>query len=281
MTLSNSPSTQAATPGRSRRPWYRPMVSPDHGMYVVLLVSFLIGAAAAHRWTLETTLALICAMAGLQAEHPLSLQIKQRHSWKPRLLLWAGLYGGLALGLAIRLYWQSGPLRSPLLAIYIGAGLALGLNGLAVLYRQQRSVLNELLTFAAVCLATPFAYIATLNQITPLALGLWALCTLALASTIFTVKLRKLKSAESLQMGLIRAGAYHGIAPLLVIGLYYTGLIPLWPALAFTMVLIKFVAVLLSLPWYQQAAIGPVATLETASALVFAVIASAGLLVGG
>jgi len=58
--------------------WYRPTLSPEHGVYVVLLVSFLTGAAAAQNWTLATTLALVCAFCGFQAEHPLVLQIKQR-----------------------------------------------------------------------------------------------------------------------------------------------------------------------------------------------------------
>lgn len=78
-------------------PWYRPTFSPEHGVYVILIVSFITGAAAAQGWTLATTLAFICAFAGFQAEHPLTLQIKQRHSWKPRLLVWGSLYAGVAL----------------------------------------------------------------------------------------------------------------------------------------------------------------------------------------
>jgi len=34
-------------------------------------------------WTLLTTLALICAFCGFQAEHPLVMQLKQRRSLKP------------------------------------------------------------------------------------------------------------------------------------------------------------------------------------------------------
>lgn len=80
--------------------WYFPTVSPEHGAYVVLTVSFLTGAAAAQQWTWATTLALLCAFCGFQAEHPLMLQIKQRRSWKPRFLLWAGVYGGIAMAIA-------------------------------------------------------------------------------------------------------------------------------------------------------------------------------------
>lgn len=73
-------------------PWYRPTLSPEHGVYVVLLVSFLLGAAVAQNWTLATTLALVCAFCGFQAEHPMVLQIKQRRSLKPRFLIWGGVY---------------------------------------------------------------------------------------------------------------------------------------------------------------------------------------------
>ncbi|MDM9384871.1 YwiC-like family protein [Chlorogloeopsis sp. ULAP01] len=84
--------------------WYEPMLSPEHGIYVVLLVSFLIGAAAAQAWKLTTTLALICAFCGFQAEHPLVMQIKQRRSLKPRFIFWGGLYAVISGGIAIWLY---------------------------------------------------------------------------------------------------------------------------------------------------------------------------------
>lgn len=51
---------------------------------MVLWASFLTGAAAAQDWTGATTLALICAFLGFQAEHPWILQIKQQKSLKVR-----------------------------------------------------------------------------------------------------------------------------------------------------------------------------------------------------
>lgn len=69
-----------AIASRSGKPWYRPTLSPEHGVYVMLVVSFLTGAAAAQQWTWATMLALVCAYCGFQAEHPLSMQIKQRRS---------------------------------------------------------------------------------------------------------------------------------------------------------------------------------------------------------
>jgi hypothetical protein len=42
----------------------RPTVSPEHGVYVVLLVSFLTGAAAAQHWTWATTAAQFVPFVG-------------------------------------------------------------------------------------------------------------------------------------------------------------------------------------------------------------------------
>ncbi|QZZ19860.1 YwiC-like family protein [Leptothermofonsia sichuanensis E412] len=276
MTLSraNSPSEHPSpqpqkSPSAHASAWYRPTVSPEHGVYIVLLVSFLIGAAAAQRWTLTTTLAFICALAGFQSEHPLVLQIKQRRSWKPQLLLWGGLYGGLALGLAVYLYLQV----PGLLWLYGGAIATLAIDALSVFYRQQKSFVNELLTFAAICLSAPFAYVATTGTWTNMLLGLWLLNTLFFGSSIFTVKLRKPKTA-SLVPGVI----YHAIAPLIVLGLWYGGWLAPMTALAFVVVLLKFGFILVRQNWYRTTAIGNVALIETLSALLFLAIAAVSLL---
>ncbi|UZQ54223.1 YwiC-like family protein [Trichothermofontia sichuanensis B231] len=249
--------------------WYHPTVSPEHGVYIVLLVSFLSGAAAAQQWTLATTLAGICALAGFQAEHPLVLQIKQRRTWKPRLLLWGSLYGGLALGLALYLYLQV----PVLIWLYLGAIAALLIDAISVFYRQQRSIGNELLTFAAVCLAAPFAAIATTKTITFAFWGLWLLNTLFFSSAIFTVKLRKPKT-QALMPGLV----YHSVATLIVCGLWYGGGLTTLAAIAFGIALIKFGLILWQLEWYKTTAIHQVAILETLSAMVFFLLTAISLL---
>ena len=72
----------------SQKQWYQPTFSPDHGVYVMLIISFLTGAIAGEKWTNLTTLALLCTFCAFQAEHPLTWQIKQRKTLNPRLLLW-------------------------------------------------------------------------------------------------------------------------------------------------------------------------------------------------
>lgn len=264
---SGSPGLSSASPNRSA--WYRPIASPEHGVYVILVVSFLIGAAAAQQWTWSTTLAFICAFAGFQAEHPLTLQIKQRRSWKPRYLLWAGLYGGIALGIAVYLYLQT-PL---LLWLYLGAIAALVINSISVFYRQQKSFANELLTFAAVCLTAPFTCMATTGTWTASLLGLWLLNTLFFSSTIFTVKLRKPKTAS-----LIPGWIYHAIATGIIIGLWTIGWLAPISAMGFGVALLKWALVVARQNWYRTTPIKNVAMLETTSALIFLLIVVLSLL---
>lgn len=249
--------------------WYRPTFSPEHGVYVMLLVSFLIGAAAAQQWNRSTTLALVCAFAGFQAEHPLVLQIKQRRSLKPRFLVWGGIYGGIALAIAVYLYLQV----PVLLWLYLGAIAAVSIDAISVFFRQQKSVVNELLTFAAVCLSAPFAYAATSGTLTVSILGLWLLNTLFFSSAIFTVKLRKPKTTSP-----IPGSIYHAIASLVIAGLWYCGWLGAIPAISFGVVLLKFGGILWQLNWYQTTQIKHVAVLETLSAIAFLTITTIALL---
>ncbi|MBL1175236.1 YwiC-like family protein [Pantanalinema sp. GBBB05] len=271
-------STLAQSESRRLPDWCRPTISPEHGVYIVLLVAFLIGAAVAQQWTWTTTLALICAFCGFQAEHPLVVQIRQRKSWKPRFVVWGSIYGGIAMTIALYLYWQTGSLVSPLLGIYSGAIGALIVDSISVFYREQKAIWNEFLTFAAVCLATPFVYIVTTNQLTGTVLGLWLLNTLFFSSAIFTVKLRKFKSNESLVAAIQRVVVYHLVATALVVGLLGLGVISLWTALPFSIVLVKVSLILWQRQWYCTTRIQSVAMLETTSALAFGVLTALSVL---
>ena len=249
--------------------WYRPTLSHEHGVYVVLLVSFLTGAALAQSWTLSTTLALVCAFFGFQAEHPIVLQLKQRRSLKPRFLVWGGLYSTVSLAIAFWLY-----LSSPvLLWLYLGAVAALIVDTVSVLNREQKSIFNEFITFAAVCLSAPVAYAATTGTISVTAMGLWVLNALYFSSTIFTVKLRKPKTSSPVP-GLV----YHAIAILLVAGLYYIGWLSPVTALAFGVALLKFGFAAWQQDWYRTAKIQFVAMLETGAALIFLVMVALSVL---
>ena len=267
MTLTSAPSH---TPKSQQ--WYRPTVSPEHGVYVVLLVSFMTGAAAAQQWNWATTLALVCAFCGFQAEYPLVRQIKQRSSWKPRFLIWMGIYGGVASAIALKFVWQS-QAWLPLLLIYSGAIAAVIIDGVLVWHRQQKSILNELITFTAVCLSAPLAYTVTTGTTSTAVIGIWWLNALFFSSAIFTVKLRKTKTA-SVMPGIV----FHGVASIIVLTLWLVGWLPSITASAFGVVLLKFMMILGCKDWYCTAAIQQVALLETSSSFLFLAIASLSLL---
>ncbi|CAN5779046.1 hypothetical protein BH23CYA1_BH23CYA1_17020 [soil metagenome] len=268
--LDQKPDTQKNTKQKSNQ-WYSPTVSPEHGAYVVLVVSFLTGAAAAQQWTWATTLALLCAFCGFQAEHPLMLQIKQRRSGKPRFLLWAGVYGGIAIAIASWLFWRSQDW--PLLMIY-GAALAATLvDGALVWQRQQKSILNELVTFAAVCLSAPLAYVATTGMLTWPVVGLWILNTLFFSSAIFTVKLRKVRTAP-ITPGLI----FHALATGMAVLLWYIHWLLPVTAAAFGVAVLKLGLIMWQKDWYSHTRIQHVALLETSASLLFLAIATLSLL---
>lgn len=274
--MTSSPSNPAISqpsPKRNAQAWYRPTVSPEHGVYVMLLVSFLTGVAAAHHWNGSTTLAFICAFCGFQAEHPLVLQIKQRRSFKPRFLVWGGLYSGVAIAIALYLYGLQSNVLSPLVWIYIGAIAAFLIDAISVLYREQKSVWNELMTFFAVCLSAPLAYVVTTGTIATSVLGLWLLNSLFFSSAIFTVKFRKDKTHSRLP-SLI----YHTIATLLVAGLWFIGWLAPIIAIAFGIVLLKLLIILWQQQWYCTTKIQYVAMLETGSALLFLAIVALSVL---
>ncbi|MGK7917506.1 MAG: YwiC-like family protein [Prochloraceae cyanobacterium] len=268
MTQAELPSTTTQTQG-NRQAWYRPTFSPEHGVYVVLFGSFLTGAALAQDWTFVTSLALVSAFCGFQAEYPLSMQLKQRSSWKPRLLVWGGCYGLVALVIALWLSW-----RTPsLLWLYGTALAALVFDGIEVLKKERKSILNEVVTFAAVCLVAPITATATTGSLTVTALALWSFNALFFSSSIFTVKLRKPKTSSFLP-GLI----YHIIALLGVLGLYLVGLLPLLTILPFTVAIARFSLVIGQQQWYRRISIGYVALIETIAACLFVATVALSLL---
>jgi hypothetical protein len=255
-------STTAITP-RPGKLWYYPTLSPEHGVYVMLAVSFLTGAAAAQQWTWATTLALICTYCGFQAEHPLSLQIKQRRRWKPRFLLWLGIYGGGAIAIALWLLWHNSQPWA-LGGIYGAIGVAAIIDSLSIWQRQQKSVWNELIAFAAICGTAPLAYVATTDTLSTGAIALWLLNAGFFSSAIFTVKLRKVRTT-SVWGGV----AFHAISTGLVMWLWQVHwLVPLTAA-SFSIALVKFGLILWQKHWYCTTKIQYVAMIETGASVLF------------
>lgn len=252
--------------------WYRPTISPEHGVYVMLLVSFLIGVAAAQEWTGATTAALLCGLCSFQAEHPLVWQIRQRKSLKPRLLFWASLYGLVAVGLALWLWWQTVD-RWSLLWIYAAVIGALIVDVVSVWHGQQKSRVNELITFSAICLLAPLTYVVTVGTISKAVIALWVMNSLFFCSAIFTVKLRKTKTAS-----IIPGVIFHVTGSGIVLALWGMGWLSPMTVGAFVIVIVKFLGILWQKEWYCGAPIKQVALLETSSSLAFLAVVAFSLL---
>ncbi len=248
-----------------KKRWYQPTFSPEHGVLLVLLGAMLTGASLAQTWNGDTSWACLAAFLGLQAEHPVIVQIKQRRRWRPRYLIWAGIYGGAALAIALYLSFQH-----PVLWWILGAGVvALGLDALAVFQRNHKTVANEIVMFSAICLSTLFVYGATTGEMTAQALGLWVLNSLFFSSAVFSVKLRKRKTS-SLQPGVL----YHGVAIALVAALYAIGWLSIFTALVFLVALLKLTVITCWQNWYRTCRFEHVARFETYFALSYTCLAA-------
>ena len=202
----------------------------------------------------------------------MGLQIKQRRSWKPRFLLWTGVYGGIAGVLALWLFWQH-PENWSLLAIYGMAVVITLVDGVSVWQRQQRAIWNELITFAAVCLSAPLAYAATVGMVTRPVMGLWLLNALFFSSAIFTVKLQKIKTSS-----LVPRVVFHAVATGIVALIWQVHWLSPITAAAFGVVLIKFGGIVWQKDWYCHTKIQHVSQEETGSSLLFFAIVTLSLL---
>ena len=248
----------------NRKPLLLPTFSPEHGVLLVLAGALLTGASLAQTWTWETTLACVGAFLGLQAEHPLVVQLKQRRSWKPRYVLWSGLYGGCAIAIATYLVY-----RHPVLIwVCCGAAVAIGFDVIAVLRRRQKTIDTEILMFAAICMATLFVYGTNTGTISLEAIGLWLLNTLFFASAVFTIKLRKVRTS-SLTGSLV----YHSVAIAIAAILYLLGWLSLLTALTLAMALLKLAVVILLRDWYCNCRFEYIARFETYFALTYTALA--------
>jgi hypothetical protein len=246
------------------KPWYQPTFSPEQGVLLVLLGSLLTGASVAQAWTWQTSLAGLGAFLALQAENPMTVQIKQRRSLKPRYLLWSAVYGSGALAIALWLTY----LHPSLIWVCAGAAIAECINILAVFQRRQRVISVEIIMFGAICLSTLFAYGATAHHLSSEAVGMWLLNTLVFSSAVFTIKLRKVKTS-SLCGGLV----YHGIAVVVVALLYGLGWLSLLTALTFSVALLKLAVVICFRDWYCNCRFEYIARFETYFALSYTALA--------
>ncbi|PZD72617.1 hypothetical protein C1752_03453 [Acaryochloris thomasi RCC1774] len=238
--------------------WSRPIFAPEQGSILVLGGAIVSGASLAQAWTSATTLVCLCTFFALQVEHPLVVLLKLK-CWKTRFVLWGGLYGLIALAVALWLSWST----PELLWIFGVAIASLLIDLVAVTRKQHKSIANEITMFAAICLSTPLAYGATVGAITPEAIGLWILNSLFFATAVFTIKFRKGKAD-------VWSGVtYLAVAVVMIAGLYFLGWLKMLTALTFGIAILKFGAVVCFQDWYRTCWFGAIARFETYFALSY------------
>ncbi|WP_199194292.1 hypothetical protein [Pleurocapsa sp. CCALA 161] len=138
---------------------------------------------------------------------------------------------------------------------------------------KHKSRANEIIGFAAICLATPLAYGATTGNLSIEAMAMWVLNTLFFSSAVYTIKLRRKKTA-AFRPGVI----YHCIAALIIFSLYSFNCLSLVTALSFAIALLKLLTVFGFKDWYRKAKFHSIAIFETRFALVYIAIASISVL---
>lgn len=146
-------------------------------------------------------------------------------------------------------------------------------DGIATVKGKHKAIFNELVSFATICLAAPLAYGATTGSISLEAMAIWLLNTLFFSSAIYTIKLRRKKTA-AFKPGVI----YHCCAATIVIGLYSFNCLFWVTALSFSLALIKLGVVFVFQKWYRKTRFHNIAIFETRFALLYVAIASISLL---
>ena len=179
-----------------------PVLSPEHGAYIVVAVSFLVGVINAGTWNLGTTVALVCAFAGFQAQFPVTQMLRRGIVW--RLLFWAAVYGALAVIAAYWLIARTPALMRIVWAITAVLALTLGLS----LARRYKSLEQELIVFAGLALAAPWAQTATNGFMSHDAMALWIVRSLAFWGSVFAVRIRSRGLAWRTPTAIYALGAF-------------------------------------------------------------------------
>ena len=221
---------------------FTPVVSPEYGAHVVVATSFGVGVAVANTWNMGTAFALLSLVGVYIGHYPLLLMLRARRI-TARWTLWSAIYGAVALAGIIPLV-TSLPLMQRLIIVAVPIFAASMLLGMG---RHYRSLTHELIVFAGLSLAAPWALIPTRQFFSPDAIGLWFVVMLAFWSAVFAVRVRSRGLPARLTMTL-----YLVCASLAAWGLVASGLIPaeyLWilaaPAL-------RMIAVFVAPEWWTD-----------------------------
>lgn len=168
-------------------------VPGEHGSWVFLFSPLLIGLFAGQKWTVDSLLLSICALAGFMLRQPVTIAVKVFSRRRPKddlpaALFWGSVYA-LILAIGFALLVARG--YATLAYLAIPALLTLAWHLWLVSRRSERRRPGvEIIASGTLALAAPAAYWIGFGEVSWPGWWLWGLCWLQAANSILYAYLR-------------------------------------------------------------------------------------------
>jgi len=164
----------------------KPVWSKQHGAYVTLITSWLIGTLLSASFSLLHFAVLLLLLSGFNGVELLTDSIKRRSPQSHRRLLWTGIYGIAAIAMTY-VMWLNSPFFKAMLPVFAAGGM---LFMYLSMKRLQKTIPAELLTFTLFSAAGLLAYKPVHPPDTGFIFNLWIMSSAYFCLSVFHVKYR-------------------------------------------------------------------------------------------
>ena len=164
----------------------KPVWSKQHGAYVTLITSWLIGTLLSQTFSIYHIAVLFLLLSGFNGTELLIDSMKRRSPQSQRRLLWMGIYGIIAIALAY-IMWLNSPFFQSMLPVFAAGGV---LFMFLSIKRLQKTIPAELLTFMLFSAAGLIAYDPVHPPDTGFIFNLWIMLSAYFCLSVFHVKYR-------------------------------------------------------------------------------------------
>lgn len=164
----------------------KPVWSKQHGAYITLITSWLIGTLLSQSFTIHHIVVLLLLLSGFNCTELFVDSMKRRSPQSQRRLLWTGIYGIAAISMAY-VIWQSSPLFKTMLPVLAAGGLLIIFLSIK---RLHKTIPAELITFMLFSAAGLLAYNPAHMPDTGFIVNLWILLSAYFCLSVFHVKHR-------------------------------------------------------------------------------------------
>ncbi len=195
MEVSNSQKSLSPTIGEL----VRPVWSKQHGAYITLISSWLIGTLLSQSFTIHHIVVLLLLLSGFNGTELFVDSMKRRSPQSQRRWLWMGVYGVAAISMAY-VIWQSSPLFQTMLPVLAAGGLFFIFLSIK---RLHKTIPAELITFMFFSAAGLLAYNPAHMPDTGFIVNLWILISAYFCLSVFHVKYRIKEITAKLLVGYI------------------------------------------------------------------------------